>query len=65
MAILYKKVRAAYSDEEFDDGSNLDTNIFETAGLIQKALEINKLVGGMGFEPTTPGFGGLYSIQLS
>jgi hypothetical protein len=23
------------------------------------------LAGGMGFEPTTPGFGGLYSIHLS
>lgn len=25
----------------------------------------NSLAGGMGFEPTTPGFGGLYSIHLS
>src|SRR6266568_4084668 len=24
-----------------------------------------KMAGGMGFEPTTPGFGGLYSIHLS
>ncbi len=64
MAIL-QKVRVAYSDEGFDEGSDLDTNIFETAGLTQKALELNKMVGGMGFEPTTPGFGGLYSIQLS